>query len=509
MVQRVKTVAAALLTLATAHLALPSHSLPAFVHPSVDAAAKTSPTNETLSLTIQLRLQPALDIPAHVKSDPQALGLFVKKTVDEHASRTQASLLEVLRSLGEEVTFLQSFSVSNTLVVDLTPTALTVIRTHEDILSIHVNGAFKARLPAPASHRPSEPHQANLAQSPAQWNLHQIGADQVWSEGFTGQNLIYAAADTGVRYTHQALLPNYAGLQKNGTVNHNFVWYDGVRRPVNPNVRNLLCPPPMQFPCDDFGHGTHVMATAVGKDGFGVATSAKWIACRNMDGGVGRPETYLNCLQFFIAPTNLAGQGADPSRRPAVIGNSYGCANDEMCDPNTFTSAIATLRAAGIFMAVASGNDGQQGCSSVDSPPATSGQVTVVGAVDRHLAIPSWSSHGQVPGRNPTNRGVDLVAPGVAINSAWFDTDTDNATISGTSMAAPHVAGAVLLVASACPHLERNVDAIQTLLEQTATPVFPSVTNCGDRLTQVPNSFAGYGQVNVTAAVAQCLRGGA
>ena len=61
-------------------------------------------------------------------------------------------------------------------------------------------------------------------------------------------------------------------------------------------------------PCDDQRHGTHTTGTTVGDDGagnqVGVAPGAKWIGCRNMDQGNGRPATYTECFQFFIAPTD-------------------------------------------------------------------------------------------------------------------------------------------------------------------------------------------------------------
>ena len=106
-------------------------------------------------------------------------------------------------------------------------------------------------------------------------------------------------------------------------------------------LRRRICTPNHQEPCDDFFHGTHVTGTAVGDDGnpgpnqIGVAPGAKWIGCRNMDQGNGTPATYTECFQFFMAPTNLQGQNPNPTRRPHVMNNSWGCPPSEGCAANT------------------------------------------------------------------------------------------------------------------------------------------------------------------------------
>ena len=91
------------------------------------------------------------------------------------------------------------------------------------------------------------------------------------------------------------------------------------------------------MPCDDNGHGTHTTGTTSGDDGtpgvnqIGVAPGAKWIGCRNMDQNVGRPETYTECFEFFIAPWDLNHQSPNPTLRPHVMNNSWGCPASELC----------------------------------------------------------------------------------------------------------------------------------------------------------------------------------
>ena len=77
-----------------------------------------------------------------------------------------------------------------------------------------------------------------------------------------------------------------------------------------------------------------------------------------------------SCLEWMVEPTRLDGSSPDASRRPHIISNSYGCPTDEGCDPDTFQQILRVVRKAGIFMAVAAGNNGRDGCS-VSSQPSS------------------------------------------------------------------------------------------------------------------------------------------
>jgi len=113
-----------------------------------------------------------------------------------------------------------------------------------------------------------------------------------------------------------------------------------------------------------------------------------------MDEGVGRPSTYIECLQFFVAPTDLAGNHPDPDRQPDVIGNSYDCPAAEWCDSTSLHQALENVRAAGIFVAAAAGNNGP-GCGSINSPPGLDALAVTVGSVDANDAIAFDSSRGR------------------------------------------------------------------------------------------------------------------
>ena len=87
-------------------------------------------------------------------------------------------------------------------------------------------------------------------------------APQVWALGFTGQTIVIASADTGVRWTHNALKPHYRGWD-GMNADHNYNWHDSI------HSGGGVCGPDSPFPCDDFFHGSHTTGTAIGDDGAG------------------------------------------------------------------------------------------------------------------------------------------------------------------------------------------------------------------------------------------------
>jgi subtilisin family serine protease len=228
-----------------------------------------------------------------------------------------------------------------------------------------------------------------------------------------------------------------------------------------------------------------------------MAPGAKWIACRNMDNGVGQPSTYIECLQFFVAPTDLNQKNPNPALHADVISNSYSCPASEGCISGSLHDAIAQVRAAGIFMAVSAGNSGS-GCASIIDPPAVEPSVFTVGAVDQTKNIAGFSSRGPVLYGGISHLGPDITAPGVQVVSSLMG--GGYGPMNGTSMAAPHVAGAVALLWSAYPDLRGQVSQTELILrgsaiQRTTTDV------CGkDTANTWPNNVYGYGFLDAQAA---------
>jgi len=412
---------------------------------------------------------------------------IVFNALKQNAVTTQSNVRAQLEAWGGKY---RAYYIVNAIAVEGDRAVVDALAARADVAAIESDRAFRVNLPRVEN--------APAAPNGIEWNVNQINAPSVWMLGYTGQNIVYANADTGVQWNHPALESHYRGW--NGAANHNYNWWDAIHSDLSGNGTNP-CGYNLTAPCDDYGHGTHTLGIGIGDDGagnqIGVAPGARWIACRNMEQGWGSPSTYLECLQFFLAPTDLNGNNPDVSKRPDVVSNSYGCPPAEGCSVNSLLIALDNLRAAGIFMAVSAGNAGSS-CSTVNDPPAIYDSAITVGATDINDLVAAFSSRGPVTIDASNRRKPDLVAPGVSIRSSTVG--GAYSTMSGTSMAAPHVAGAVALLWSAIPALRRDVDATETLLQQTARHLTTAQGCGGDSATQVPNNVYGYGRIDVLAA---------
>jgi serine protease AprX len=454
-------------------------------------------TAEGRSASVVILLADQADVSAaYAMTDQDARGWYVYNTLTQHAARTQASLQAFLTLRGASY---QSFWVANMIVVTADRSLVESLAARADVDRVDPN-------------RPArwveDPEIVNFGVTPAnpnavtavEWGVSNVNAPQVWAMGFTGQGMVVGDLDTGMRWTHNALKSKYRGW--NGvTADHNFNWHDSIHSSTGTCGANAI------EPCDDFGHGTHTAGTTVGDDGsgnqVGVAPGAKWIGCRNMNGGAGTPATYTECFQFMIAPTDLAGNNANPALRPHVLNNSWGCTGPEGCVTRAELETIVNnTQAAGIFVEVSAGNAGPN-CSTVTDAPAIYSASFSTGAFDINNTMAPFSSRGPSTFYTPNLLKPNVSAPGVNVRSTLRTSDSSYGNMSGTSMAGPHVVGVVALLWSARPQLVRDIAATKTILQNTANPgVIVSAQTCGGTpSTQIPNNSFGYGRVDALAAV--------
>jgi subtilisin family serine protease len=463
--------------------------------------AKMTSQPEQLPFLVLMNEQAPLPQAGQLKKKEQKAD-YVFTQLKQTAAASQADLISFLQEQRAEW---QSFFIVNLLAVTGSPELLQTIARRDDVAQILDNATYRMLAPLDAALETS-PQSRSLVE----WGLERINADDVWALGYRGQGVVIGGQDTGYDWEHPALKPSYRGYDAaSDEADHNYNWHDAIHSysPLNSDTLNP-CGLDSPVPCDDNFHGTHTMGTMTGLDGsnvIGVAPESRWCACRNMERGWGSASTYLECFQWFLAPTSLDGQNPDPSKAPHVINNSWYCPEVEGCNPSNFAlmdQAIDNLRAAGTVVVVSAGNSGSE-CSSVSAPAAMYEGSFSVGATAQNDTIAGFSSRGPVLVDGSGRMKPNVAAPGVGVRSAI--PNGGYASFSGTSMAGPHVAGLVALIISANPELAGQVQLIEEIIQQTAVPKTTNQT-CGNVPgSQVPNHTYGFGRVDALAAVEAAL----
>jgi serine protease AprX len=417
-------------------------------------------------------------------------GRYVYNTLLNKSQNTQGPILEWLHERDIQY---RSFYIVNAILVKGSREIAETLAARPDVARVEGNPEIRNSFPQP------EPVEvaALLPAAPTtiEPGITYTHAPDVWALGFTGQGIVIGGADTGIRWTHNALKPHYRGWDGVG-VDHDYNWHDSIHDSVgNP------CGNDSPQPCDDNGHGTHTIGTATGDDGagnqIGMAPGAKWIGCRNMDRNNGTPARYIECMEFFLAPYPIGGGQGDPSKAPDITTNSWLCPPSEGCSVDTLQAAVEAQAAAGIMMVAAAGNDGPA-CSTVFYPPGLYEASYTVGALTTGTdLIASFSSRGPVTVDGSNRVKPDITAPGTSTRSSYYDSDSAYATLSGTSMATPHVAGAVALLWSAHPELQNDIAASRAVMNNAAASILSTL--CGD--PGPPNNVYGWGRVDIFTAV--------
>ncbi|WP_412543453.1 S8 family serine peptidase [Longispora sp. K20-0274] len=345
----------------------------------------------------------------------------------------------------------------------------------------HVLGGYSARMSeAQARRLAADPAVAYVEQvqtmtvadtqnNPPNWGDDRIDQrDLPLSKSFTypanpGQGVTVYILDTGLNPNHQ----EFTGRVKPGK--------DFIDNDDNP--------------ADCHGHGTHVAGTAVGTT-YGVAKKASVVSVRILNcAGNGEDDQILAGMNWIRAN----------AVKPAVVNYSVGCGS--RCSSDSLDNAVKDIIASGVQFVQAAGNNNDDSCYF--SPQRVPAAITVGN---------STSADARYTGSGQSNYGscLDLWAPGTNIVSASYSSNTGTATMTGTSMASPHTAGAVALYLGVNPNAtpQQVRDALvnngstgkltgimtgspNVLLYTafiTGTPAGPSVTNPGNQSTAVGGS---------------------
>ncbi len=325
-------------------------------------------------------------------------------------------------------------------------------------------------------------------------NVTQVGADQVWNLGYTGQGVVVAVIDTGVNYNHVDLAEH---LWDGGSEfpNHGYDVYNNDNNPM-----------------DDHGHGSHCAGTVCG-DGHGASQTGMapdatlmCVKCLNSQGS-GGADAISAGIQWAV------GHGCD------MFSMSLGVANSSVSERTLLRHTCEAALDAGVVAAIAAGNEGDSQWqfpipNNVRVPgscpppyidpvqnenPGKESCSVCIGAVDYNDAAAYFTSHGPVTWSNTEfgdyayNPGIGLIrpdvcAPGVDIKSINYQSNTGYTSMSGTSMATPCAAGCMALMLS--KDINLTPAEVCRILEETAVP-----------LAEGKSNIYGFGRINVFDAV--------
>jgi len=413
----------------------------------------------TLPLSVIITLRPPEHFTlAPLPDEPKAARLAWTATLKEQFAISSAPLESLLLQAQRsgELWTIQDLWIINGFAVTANPALIRRLALQPAVAAVRLDQRRLYLDPAFESVTAASSERTGV-----EWGVERIRAPEVWETlGITGAGIVVAGVDTGVDYQHPALNANYRGNLGYGAFEHSHAWFDAVSGGL--------------YPYDDHGHGSHTLGTAVGQDGIGVAPGARWIAVKILSGGGYGQDSWIHAgLQWLLAP------GGDPLLAPDVVVCSWGSTN---AWEETLAPDLAALKAAGILVVFAAGNEGPV-AGSLRSPASLPG-VFAVGASDPYEAVASFSSRGPSPwGEIKPN----VVAPGVNVRSAA--PGGVYVEMNGTSMATPHVAGVGALLRSITPTI--SVPLLTYVITATAVPY----------TTTLPNNDSGWGRVDALAAV--------
>ena len=399
-------------------------------------------------------------------------------------SQSAADIYLARPSVKSKVRKTKGFWLDNIMLIEATPDVIIEIAAMPNVIEVFEN--FTLTLPP----KQESDSRDMLGQSQAQlWDsVEKIGARQVWTTyGFDGSGIVVGGIDTGVDADH----PDLAG--KMVTTDPTDPTYPGGWAEFDSDGDMIIG----SVPHDSDQHGTHTTGTVVGGNAsgwdIGVAPGAQFMHALVIPGGSGSFTQVIAGMEWIIDPDGdpSTDDGAD------VINMSLGATGTY----DAMVPAVDNVAAADVFPAISIGNSGPS--PGTTGSPGNVPSAFGVGSTDSLDVIAGTSSRGPVTWNVPPYVGTfikpDIAAPGVKIYSSvpggewqWHGSGFD---WSGTSMAAPHVAGAAALMRQANPSM--NIEVMKQLLAQTAIDL-------GD--PGKDNTY-GWGRLNAFQAVSAALAG--
>lgn len=383
------------------------------VEPELDQAVETSsPTGE---VAIIVELADRLDPSRFAVQDRRRRDNRLLVALRQKAAASLPPLRAALEALGARD--VKELWLINGIAATVPAGAVAQLTGYPGLRSIRLDEAVQAPVTAQASSATPE------------WNIGAIRAPVLWSLGHTGSGAVVAGMDTGVDAAHPDLLGKWRG----GTNS----WYDPSGQHASPS--------------DASGHGTQTMGLMVGGSAggsaIGVAPDARWIAAKIFDdAGQGTLSNIHLAFQWLIDPDGDAATVDAPD----VVNGSWTLTGGPAgaCDLE-FHYDVLALEAAGTGVVFAAGNGGPAAGSG--GSPANNPGAFSAGAVDASSAIAPFSGRG--PSACDGAIFPTLVAPGVDVwtSDLSYGGLPSYTVVSGTSFAAPHLAGAMTLLAAAAP----------------------------------------------------------
>jgi bacillopeptidase F len=432
------------------------------LHPGLEAWLDGQPDQRIEKVIVQLAERADIGaVDARLKIDRAPLALrhqTVIESLQAAARASQPALLSHLeqRTAAGEVVGHRAFWLENLVAVEATVREIRAIAARPEVEMVFID--YQIELIDPVSTPVLDKAEQRTDGPRAIENgIAAVRAPQAWAMGYTGAGRLVAHLDTGVDGNHPTLASRWRGLHAPASE----CWFDPVTG--------------TDFPFDAGYHGTHTMGTICGwsaSNEIGVARDAEWISAGVID-RVDIPTTMSDAVAAFQWLVDPDGDPGTTDDVPDVIGNSWGISPiyhgayiTGACD-QTYWTVMDNCEAAGSVVVFAAGNEGPQ-TESLRTPADRADSPTnafSVGSVNGNQAYPwpisSFSSRG--PGCNGQIK-PEVVAPGQNVRSAY--PGGGFTTLSGTSMATPHVAGAVAILRQADPNLD--AETIKTILMETA-----------------------------------------